>query len=247
MTPPAGYTRLARGRCRATVRDDLVPALGPWLLRVPLAPPAGAVAIPGGRGAAFRLELAGGERAVVRFGRRGGAVARIVADRYVGVRPRPWRELDVALRARARGAPVAPVLAAGVQGFGVYRSVVVMAEVPDATTLLDAVGGAGTAAAREAIARRAAGAIARLHAAGVVHADLNLSNILVSRDQVAVVDLDRARLRRGPLGGRARARSLRRLGRSLARLDPMRRVIEEPVVRAFHDAYRTAAEGACGS
>jgi 3-deoxy-D-manno-octulosonic acid kinase len=247
MTVPHGYTALAIGTRRALVRDELVPWLGAWLLRTPLAPPAGATSITGGRGATFRVVLADGEGAVVRFGRRGGIVARIIRTRYAGLRPRPWRELAVTLEARRRGAPVPEVLAACVHGWGLYRSAVVTRELPGVTPAFDALHAATSTDAREAVARAVGRAVAGLHAAGVAHADLNLSNVLVQGGEAAVVDLDRARLNPPGLGGRLRRRSLRRLARSARKLDPTGRVIDADVVRAFHRAYDDDAGGSCAS
>jgi 3-deoxy-D-manno-octulosonic acid kinase len=238
MTPPAGYTALGRGARRAVIRDDLVPVLGPWLLAAQFGPPPGATAIDGGRGAAFRVPVGDGQSGVVRFGRRGGFVARFVREAYAGLRPRPWRELSVTVAARGRGAPVPEVLAGCVHGWLVYRSAIVTVEVAEATTAMAALTASSDGPARCAVARRAGVAVARLHDAGVAHADLNLTNVLVSPQTCAIVDLDRARLAAGRLGRRARARSLRRLRRSARRLDPQGRVVGADVVRAFHEGYR---------
>ena len=63
----------------------------------------------------------------------------------------------------------------------------------------------------------------------------------------AIVDLDRARLRPGTLGARLRTRSLRRLLRSLAKLDPAGTIVDADVRRRFHDAYARTLERACAS
>ena len=64
---------------------------------------------------------------------------------------------------------------------------------------------------------RAVGAcVARLHGAGVDHADLNAHNILLdSQGVVSVIDFDRGRLR---VRGAWSSRNLRRLRRSLAKI-----------------------------
>jgi 3-deoxy-D-manno-octulosonic acid kinase len=246
VTAPPGYTWLARGARRVVVRDHLVAALAPWLLVGPLGPPPDAVALASGRGAAFRVRLAGAPPAVLRLGRRGGLLGRIVTATYAGVRPRPWRELAVTVAAQARRAPVADVLAACVDGWGVYRSAVVTAEVPEARTAIAALRGAGSAAARAGVAAAAGTAVGRLHAAGVAHADLNLTNVLLGRDAVAVVvDLDRARIARVALSAGARRRGLARLARSARKLDPDGALVGADVARAFHAAYAAVAEPAC--
>jgi len=252
MRVPRGFTALARGARRALVRDDLVPVLGPWLLAGPLAAPPGATPVDGGRGGTFRL-AAGPSRAIVRLGRRGGVVAALVRERYAGLAPRPWRELAVTLGARERGAPVPEVLAACVHGWLVYRSAVVTAEVADARTAIEALAAAPSPSARGAIAAVAAGAIARLHASGVEHADLNLTNVLIAEGGAMIVDLDRARLRSARLGDAARRRNLRRLRRSAAKLDPSGALVDAAVMRVFHAAYADATgvagarPSACGS
>ena len=250
MRVPPGYTALADGARRAVVRDDLVPALAAWLLAAPLAPPPGATPIGGGRGAAFRVASAGGA-IVVRFGRRGGVIARLVRDRYLGLRPRPWRELAVSIAARERGAPVPEVVAACVHGWGAYRSAIVTRELPGVAPILAALAATPAGDGRGAVAAAAGLAVARLHRAGIVHADLNLGNIVVGDDGAAIVDLDRARLRPRGLGPRLRERSLRRLRRSLAKLDPDGALADPAVRRRFHDAYAAAhtadPERACAS
>jgi 3-deoxy-D-manno-octulosonic acid kinase len=246
MKLPAGYTALRAGARRAIVRDDLVSRLGSWLIRVPLAPPANAVPIAGGRGGAFRLPLGEDRAVVVRLGRRGGALGRIVHSRYLGLRPRPWRELAVSLAARQAGAPVPVVAAACVHGWGLYRSAVVTEEIPGVITAIEALRRARDVAARATVAAAAGAAVARLHAAGVIHPDLNLANILVGAGGATIVDLDRARLRHRPLGRHSRRRALARLARSARKLDPASMVVDAETARRFHEAY-AGAEARCDS
>jgi 3-deoxy-D-manno-octulosonic acid kinase len=247
VSVPPGYTALAVGTRRALVRDDLVPRLGPWLLATPLAAPPGAVPLDGGRGAAYRLELGSGPAVVVRLGRRGGAIARVVREWYVGARPRPWRELAVSLAARGRGAPVPEVVAACVHGWGAYRSAVVTSELAGVAPVVAALRAAGSGSARASLAAAAGRAVARLHAAGVAHPDLNLGNIVVGPAEAAIVDLDRARIGRGALAPWRRHRSLRRLRRSAGKVDPTGALVDADVRARFHEAYAHALEAACGS
>jgi 3-deoxy-D-manno-octulosonic acid kinase len=184
---------------------------------------------------------------VVRFGRRGGPVARVVRDRYLGLRPRPWRELAVSIAARERGAPVPEVVAACVHGWGAYRSAIVTRELPGVAPVLAALAAAPPGDARGVVAAAAGVAVARLHRAGIVHADLNLGNIVIGGDAAAIVDLDRARMRPGGLGRWLRERSLRRLRRSLAKLDPQGALVDPDARRRFHDAYTATLERACAS
>jgi 3-deoxy-D-manno-octulosonic acid kinase len=238
---PASYTVLRAGRVRAAIRRDLVPLFGSWLLARRLVLPDGAVAVASARGPVYRVRLADGSTAVVRICRRGGLVARLVGETYLGLRPRPLRELALTVEARRRGVAAAEVLAARVEGRLAYRGALVTAEVPSAATLLEALRTAPDAAGRRALAAATARAIAGLHAAGVFHADLNLSNILVHPGpegaRVALVDFDRAWLQDVPLPVKVRRRNLRRLRRSLAKLDPEGRLAGDDERRAFRETY----------
>jgi RIO-like serine/threonine protein kinase len=63
-----------------------------------------------------------------------------------------------------------------------------------------------------------------MHARGLFHADLNLHNLFVTRVgasyTVIILDLDKARLFGPPLTPALRRRNLRRLLRSVRKLDP---------------------------
>jgi hypothetical protein len=80
----------------------------------------------------------------------------------------------------------------------------------------------------------------------VFHADLNLGNIVVGEHETALVDFDRARLTSGPLDAAARRRNLRRLGRSLRKLDPNGAVAGPETVAVFRRAYGAAVGDAWG-
>ena len=250
MRLPASHVMLRSGAVRAAIRRDLVVTLGPWLLAPRLVLPASAEPLASGRGGAFRVELEDGTRVVVRLYRRGGVLARLVRETYVGVRPRPLRELAVTDEARRRGVPAAEVLAARVEGGVIYRGALVTAEVPAAVTLVDALRRAPDVLARSALAASAGRAVAVLHEAGVFHADLNLTNILVGDgpegSEVALLDFDRARVVHGPLPIGARRRNLRRLARSVAKLDPAGRIAGADERAAFGRAYG-GGKGVCAS
>jgi len=247
---PDAYILLVAGGVRAAVRRDLAPVIGPWLVAPTLRLPEDAVPVPGGRGATLRVVLPGGLRAVVRPYRRGGLLARLVRETYVGVTARPLRELAVTDEARRRGVAAAEILGARIEGGLFHRGVLVTAEVPAASTLIEALRAAPDAATRRAVAGAAGRAVAGLHAAGVFHADLNLTNILITGGlraaRATLVDFDRARVRGAPLGRRGRRRNLRRLARSLAKLDPERAVAGDEEQRAFVAAYAAGQGGPCG-
>lgn len=249
MTLPPAYTLLRAGAVRAAVRRDLADSLRDWLLAPELHTPAGAEPIAGGRNAAWRLRLPDGAAAVLRRYRRGGFFARWVTETYVDRPWRPLRELAVTAEARARGAAVPEVLAARVEGRLLYRGAILTAEVPQATPLLDALAATRDGGARATLARSAGAAVGSLHAAGVVHADLNCGNILCHPATAAggatVIDLDRASLRAAPLGVRRRRRALRRLRRSLAKLDPRGEQAGPDTIAAFRAGYAERAGVPC--
>ncbi len=250
MRMPRGYVALAAHGVRVVVRADLAHSLGVWLVATPLALPPESELVTSGRGAAWRMPLPGGLRGVLRRYRRGGAVARLVRETYLGVVTRPFRELAVTAAARRRGVAAPEVLGARVEGWLVYRGAIVTAEVPCATTLLDALRTAGDGPRRRALAAAAGRVVGRMHRAGVWHADLNLTNLLATAGddaEITLLDFDRARLARGPLGPRARRRNLERLARSVRKLDPGGGLVAREDVGAFHAAYAAALEGRCAS
>jgi 3-deoxy-D-manno-octulosonic acid kinase len=185
-----------------------------------------------GRGAAYVVDGADGEW-VVRHYRRGGAVARLLNDRYLRLgEVRPLRELRASEAARARGVSTPQIVAAVIYAEGpVYRADLATRLVPGAADLADTVLGSGDRAAGGAGARiaawTAAGRLLRsAFAAGVEHADLNMRNILIQRrgDAAAacdawLLDLDRAVVGAGAVSAAARSAMLERLHRSRRKLE----------------------------
>jgi 3-deoxy-D-manno-octulosonic acid kinase len=199
-----------------------------------------------GRGSAWFI-ASGGRQWVLRHYRRGGFIARLSRDRYVWAgesRVRAfaeWRLLDLL---RRRGLPVPRPVAARYQRAGLcYRCDLITERIVDAQPLSSAL---ATGALAESAWRAVGAAVARLHQAGVDHADLNAHNILLEASgAVSVIDFDRGRLRApsalreaggpGGLGGAGEenglgsargagtlsawaARNLGRLRRSLAKI-----------------------------
>jgi 3-deoxy-D-manno-octulosonic acid kinase len=170
-----------------------------------------------GRGATWFVGAPGAEW-VLRHYRRGGAVARWVADRYLWLgleRTRPFAEFRLTQRALALGLPVPRPIAARVLRAGLTYTGDLITERLPALPCSSLV----AKRALDAAAWRAAGAcVALCHRAGLDHADLNLHNLLLDRNGAAyLIDLDRAMLR-AP-GGWASA-NLARLKRSLDKLTP---------------------------
>jgi 3-deoxy-D-manno-octulosonic acid kinase len=174
-------------------------------------------AVTGGRGSAWFIGDAG--RWVLRHYRRGGWVARLFTDHYVWSgerRVRAFAEWRLLAALSRRGLPVPKPLGARYRRSGlVYRCDLITERIAGARTLSDLL----TAAPLSMRTWRAVGAVvARLHAAGADHADLNAHNILIAPEaeeaegRVSVIDFDRSRLR--PPGAWTR-RNLARLHRSL--------------------------------
>jgi 3-deoxy-D-manno-octulosonic acid kinase len=122
-----------------------------------------------------------------------------------------------------RGVPAPQVLAARVDRlpWGWYRGAIVTREVTGAVTFADELRRVGEGAPRARVLATVGRAVRDLHDRGVHHRDLNANNILV-RDrtgelEVHFIDFDRADVP-GMVSARVRARELRRLERSLAKL-----------------------------
>jgi 3-deoxy-D-manno-octulosonic acid kinase len=167
----------------------------------------------GGRGAAWFVE-AGFGPSVLRHYRRGGLAARLSRDAYLWLgeaRARSVAEFRCLQALRDAGLPVpAPIAACYRRRGGRYRAALLVQRIQPARSLaecaLDEPGGGAWAATGQAIAC--------LHRAGALHADLNARNVLIDASgQAHVIDWDRGRF---PVPGSAwRQRVLARLQRSL--------------------------------
>ncbi len=204
----------------------------------------------GGRGGASMLALDGDDGAVLRWYHRGGALRGVLRDRYFGRRPRPLVELAVTEEARRRGVPAVEVLGARVDRarFGFYRGVIATRAIERAATLADVMRRPLAAGERDRVLGAVARAIRTMHDRGVHHRDLNGTNVLVVRGDgevgVHLIDFDRAQLRRA-VPPRLRRRALRRLQRSLAKLNRDRIVVSpderQRLVRAYWEPASSRA------
>lgn len=174
-----------------------------------------------GRGGTLLFD-ADGHRLILRHYRRGGMVRHLVSDRYLrtGVRnSRPWRELAILARLHAGGMPVPRPYAARIAPAGIlspwYRGDLVTGYLAGTRTLAESI---RVASPEETTWFAIGETIARFHAAGVDHADLNAHNVLLDESgTVYLIDFDRARLRSRP-GRRWAEGNLARLRRSLDKL-----------------------------
>ena len=173
-------------------------------------------------GEALRGSVESGPRSwVLRHCRRGGYMARFSQDRYLWAgerRVRAFAEYRLLERLMERGLPVPRPIAARYQRAGVaYRCDLIMQRIIDARPLSSML---ATADLSEVSWRAIGAAIARLHHAGVDHADLNAHNILLDgRGAVSIIDFDRGRVReRERERGAWTSRNLSRLRRSLTKV-----------------------------
>jgi hypothetical protein len=132
-----------------------------------------------GRGEAYGVTL-GGVPAVVRHARRGGLLGPLLGDRYVGA-PRLFRELGWSRRLAAAGIATPTFLAGAWHHAGVvHRADVATAWIEGSDLAALLFGGAPPAGEeRAAILTTVGRLVRRLHAAGFVHPDLQLRNVLV--------------------------------------------------------------------
>jgi 3-deoxy-D-manno-octulosonic acid kinase len=179
----------------------------------------------GNRQSAYRINLGDGVELFARRGRRGGLIASILSDVYVGIAPRPLTELAVTVEAVRRGIPVAEPMGAMIEwlspvlyrGFFLTRAVRGM-------TLWEFLKTDDDPTVRTHVLGQARAAIDTMHDKGLFHADLNLHNLLVTqaRDSfsVVIIDLDKSRLFDAPLSAAMRRANAARLMRSARKLDP---------------------------
>ncbi len=231
---PEGYVELRVGATLAVVRQDLAPVLRPLLERqgTLLGDASGA------RGQAPRLELEGAPPLRVRRYHRGGFIGRFLGDLHLST-TRSHRELIALLRARRHGVPVPePVAAVSASaGSAFMRHELATLEVPEARTLPEVLAACGPRERREWI-RRAASAVAKLHAADIDHADLHAGNILAAGSEVVLLDLDRCDM--GLTPGR-RVRNLARLHRSVVKSPALSRIVSRSDRLRFLRAYEETA------
>ncbi|HTI96048.1 MAG TPA: 3-deoxy-D-manno-octulosonic acid kinase [Rudaea sp.] len=156
---------------------------------------AAAQATTGGRGSAMFVDAPFGNCALRHY-RRGGMAAHVFGDRYLWTGPertRSFAEFRLLQSLRAKDLPVPQPIAARFRRAGPrYRADILTRRVEQAATLAELIGQGKFDAA---IASRVGAEIARFHAQGVYHADLNAHNILLTNATVWLIDFDRGELR----------------------------------------------------
>lgn len=171
----------------------------------------------GGRGSVWLVRGAFGD-GILRHYRRGGLVARVSADRYLWTgeeETRSFREFRLLAELHRRGLPVPRPLVAGYARDQLsYRADLLTALIPRARTLAQRL----QSDFPDSATWRAVGAmLARFHAQGAFHADLNAHNVMLDEAGTAwLIDFDRGQLR-AP-GRDWQQDNLERLRRSLRKL-----------------------------
>jgi 3-deoxy-D-manno-octulosonic acid kinase len=186
----------------------------------------------GGRSAAWFLRVRQ-LYAVLRHYRRGGWAAKLLRTRYVWTgltKTRSFAEFELLGKMHRAGLPVPQPIAAHVYQRGVlYEAALLTVRIPDAQPLARIVDAQVWAqAGRE---------IARMHAFGVWHADLNVYNIMSGQnDSIWLIDFDRSRA--GGVNEGLRAENLSRLLRSIRKVVPEQERSGWPALnRAYQHAW----------
>jgi Lipopolysaccharide kinase (Kdo/WaaP) family len=185
----------------------------------------------GNRGSGFVLRLEGGPELFARCGRRGGLARFLTSDLYFGGSARPLRELATANEARLRGLPIAEPLGTVIEAVapGCYRSAFITRALTG-MTLWEFMCADDDAVVRAHVVELARRAIDTMHDGGLLHADLNLHNLFVTKAGerliVVILDLDKAQLFNGPVAPARRRANFERLARSVRKLDPERRCFD---------------------
>lgn len=178
----------------------------------------------GGRGGAWFVEAPFGPALLRRY-LRGGLMASLNRDSYLwrnSNATRSFAEFRLTRAVAEKGVPLPRPIAAYYRRDGFrYQAAILLERLDDVRSLADRAAVAGDGAPWEEAGRL----IARMHRAGLDHADLNAHNLLFNpAGQGWVIDLDRGRLRIPATGWREG--NLARLKRSLLKLRGERPVAE---------------------
>lgn len=223
LTPPSGFIEQKTDTHTWWFKDSLLAEILKALEHIE---DGSAQSQRGGRGTIQRVPLGDQGNAIVRRYKRGGFVRHFVHDLYWDRPPRPFAELICTETARERGVPTVEVLGAGVErvAFGLYRGTLITREAEGFLNWWDWLQTHPPAQERQLVTQKVVQAITHMHAAGIYHADLNLTNILVrlesGQPEILIIDVDRARIFTTTLPSSRRKRALARLLRSMKKLDP---------------------------
>jgi 3-deoxy-D-manno-octulosonic acid kinase len=164
----------------------------------------------GGRVQLMRFTYPGGT-GLIRPYRRGGFIRHFLSSWYFADN-RPKQELALLVRAQAAGLPVPEPLGAGWRWRGPWLSGALATKELPGDDLLHIL--QNEAQVPRNLLLRVGRLFHRMHEAGLLHADLQVKNVLISGGMPYLLDLDRARWRQR-VSPRQRARNLARFQRSL--------------------------------
>jgi hypothetical protein len=185
---PPGYERLRRPGVDAIARATIAGAVGEALSAGSLYdyaahhPEARPLR---GRGVAYAVPLPdGATRVVVRRSRHGGWLAPLTGEIFLSPTRAP-HELEVSLRLARDGVPTPEVVAYSTYEVAplLRRADVATREVSGAADMAQTLQRESGPAAVRDIVRAVARLLARMASAGVRHPDLNVRNVLISRDE----------------------------------------------------------------
>ena len=145
-----------------------------------------------GRGTAYAIRF-DTDPWLVRHYRRGGLIARVLNDRYAPGGNRALDELKVSVIARARGIPTPEVVAAICYPSRLYARFDIAVEFIGHSRDMAQLLFEDRVVPPEEI-NKAAALITTMIQNGLLHADLNLKNILIAPERAYVLDLDRCRI-----------------------------------------------------
>jgi 3-deoxy-D-manno-octulosonic acid kinase len=184
---------------------------------------------------------------VVRHARRGGMLAPLLRDVYLGS-PRFLREIAMSRHLAQAGIPTPEVVAGVMYPAGMGHRADVATSRVDGRDLAEIFFGAQQPAGerREAILHAVGGTVRRLHNAGLIHPDLQLRNVLVEdppRPSPTIFLLDVDTCRAIPKGDDASRRwNLARFARSWEKFNRQSGVrLTEDDRAAFAAGYRAGA------
>jgi len=246
---PAGYSMTSIDGLNIVVKEGYAQSFDGFIL--PEIGATGGDSSPRGRSRLTPLPLAGGsgKRVLVRRCVRGGILGRFLQELYLGGKnPRPLAELRISEYARSRGVPTPEVMAAIFRRVGpfFYKGALAVREISPGADLEAELAALVRPVDREVLTRKRrvisllGRLVAKMHAAGIWHADLHLKNILLSGEKadpaLYLLDLDRARVF-DPLPDFRKRSNLLRLYRSIRKVNRRGEVITRTDLLRFLRSY----------
>ena len=223
LTPPSGFTEQKTDTHTWWFKDGLLAEI---LKALEYLEDGSAESQRRGRGTIQCVPLGDQGNAIIRPYKRGGFIRHFVRELYWDRPLRPFAELIGTKIAHERGVPTVELLGAGVErvAFGFYRGTLITREAKGFLNWWDWLQTHPPAQERQLVTQKVVQAITHMQAAGIYHADLNLTNILVrlesGQPETLIIDFDRARIFGPALPSSRRKRTLARLLRSMKKLDP---------------------------